>query len=134
MSYTFCKLVLSWEDAGWANSSDEDVDTTLEMYLWQRVCSYCAEIDRRVLVGINLSYHGTERGQSDGSAQFRGSWLGLRFPRIRQAINGNTYTLSPLIIYSPSGTISTPSSAENSLSTQSDSTTFDLRSKALSVP
>lgn len=116
-----------------AEFGDDDVDTILEMYLWQRVCSYCAEIDSRVLVGVNLSYHGTARGQSDGQRDSE-VMARLEDSGSRQARDGNTHTLSPLIMYSPSGTISTPSSAENSLSTQSDSTTFDLRSKALSVP
>ena len=45
-----------------------------------------------------------------------------------------TYTLSPLIMYSPNGVISTPWSSENSRSTQSDRMRLVRMSEPLSLP
>jgi hypothetical protein len=102
---------------------DREREEALEVYLRQRVCSDLVEINRSVLVRVNLSYHGA-------AEQGKLSALSI----IIECENPDAHTLSPLIMYKPNGTISTPSSAENSRSTQSASTRFDRRSNALSVP
>jgi hypothetical protein len=89
------------------------------MYLPYWLGAHLRPVQPRVLFVVHLAYECAARSTLIPSSG--------RVGRV-------TYTLSPLIMYNPRGTISTPWSVENSRSMQSDKIRFVRTSKPRSFP
>jgi len=99
---------------------------SLKSNLIERCCPYRIVVNSSVRISIDLPDQCT-------ACNTRSYQWGSRVDEI-EVTTERAYTLSPLIIYSPSGTISTPSSSENSLSTLSARMIFARASHPINLP